>query len=63
MLVGVIAGAAVGGVSALAGDNNLFCQGGSDESCVLYSHGRKVIGVGVFAALGGVAGYLVGAKW
>lgn len=63
VLVGVIAGAAVGGVSALAGDNHLFCQGGSDESCVLYSPGRKVFGVGVFAALGGVAGYLVGAMW
>jgi hypothetical protein len=63
VLVGIIAGATVGGVSAIAGDNNLFCRGGSDESCALYSPGLKVIGVGVFAALGGVAGYLVGVMW
>jgi hypothetical protein len=63
VLAGVVAGATVGGVYAIAGDNHLFCRGGSDESCVLYSPGRKAIGVGVFAALGGVAGYLVGVMW
>lgn len=61
-LVGVLAGATVGAVAATAGDNSLFCPGG-DESCVLHSPGLKIAGVGVFAALGGLAGYLVGLGW
>ncbi len=35
----------------------------SDESCVLHSGGLKVVGVGIIAGLGGVAGYLVGLGW
>lgn len=62
VLVGVVAGAAVGLLGATAGDNRLFCPG-SDESCVLHSGGLKVVGVGTLAALGGVAGYLVGLGW
>lgn len=62
VLVGVIAGATVGAVAATTGNNRLFCPV-SDESCVLYSPGLKVIGVGVFAALGGLAGYFVGLGW
>ena len=60
--MGVVAGATVGAVAATAGNNRLFCPV-SDESCVLYSPGLKVVGVGVFAALGGLAGYLVGIGW
>jgi hypothetical protein len=62
VLVGAIAGATVGAVAATTGNNTLFCPV-SDESCVLYSPGLKVIGVGVFAALGGLAGYFVGLGW
>lgn len=62
VLVGIVAGATVGAVAATTGDNRLFCPV-SDEACVLYSPGLKVIGVGVFAALGGLAGYLVGIGW
>ena len=62
VLVGVVAGAAVGVLGATAGDNRLFCPG-SDESCVLHSGGLKVVGVGIIAGLGGVAGYLVGLGW
>lgn len=62
VLVGVVAGAAVGVLGATTGDNRLFCPG-SDESCVLHSGGLKVVGVGIIAGLGGVAGYLVGLGW
>ncbi len=62
VLVGVIAGATVGTVAAATGNNTLFCPYG-DERCVLHSPRLKVIGVGVFAALGGLAGYFVGLGW
>ena len=62
VLVGAMAGATVGAVAAITADNRLFCPG-SDESCVLHSPGLKVIGVGVFAGLGGLAGYLVSIGW
>lgn len=62
VLVGAIAGATVGTVAAATGNNTLFCPYG-DEQCVLHSPRLKVIGVGVFGALGGLAGYLVGIGW
>jgi hypothetical protein len=61
-LVGAVAGATVGTVAASTGDNRLFCPYG-DESCLLHSPRLKVIGVGAFAALGGLVGYLVGFGW
>lgn len=62
VLVGVVSGVVVGAVAATAGDNKLFCRG-NDESCVLHSPGLKLVGVGVFGAIGGLAGYLVGLGW
>ena len=54
--MGVIAGATVGAVAVATRHNKLFCPGG-DESRVLHSPGLKVIGVGVFGAVGGLVAH------
>lgn len=57
-LFGALVGAGAGAVSAATMENELFCSGG-DEDCLIHGGGRVLVGAGMGAGIGALAGWLV----
>jgi hypothetical protein len=57
-LFGALIGAGAGAVSAATMENELFCSG-SDEDCFIHGGGRVLVGAGMGAGIGALAGWLV----
>ncbi len=59
VLFGAAVGAGAGAVSAATMENELFCSGG-DEDCFFHGGSRTLVGAGFGAAIGSLAGFIVG---
>ena len=60
VLLGALAGAGAGAVSAIPRWNELYCATGGDEDCFFHGGQGVFVGAGIGAGIGSVVGIVVG---